>query len=385
MLAAFQARDARGGLAKRRAQAPLPITLPIGVPKRRPVACDLPEVATGVAEAGLDPGLSRGACQLEIRQDPLLRHALPAFIDRGKQGMGFVFIGHDIQRDLPPAAAQVKHNTLAEARMELLHLAFQRAGGRPDEGIEGGLIEGFGFRAIPFSRPRGEQHGFGFAVPAHLNEPAVALQVADDGSRPDALAPLPAISEAGRGSFGSEDRGPPGQGRASRRRAADGNGTQLQRQLRRWRIRQRCTPAGRPWSTPRGRGVEDKIETHLLVHGLCVTIATRPAGGADSAGSGESHVAPRRLSLQAENLAHLWPHLKATVQNNSLKFKPGDTAARPRRRRKVVGVAPSRASSWLGKDHHGYRHDQHRDDGERQLKPFRGASGDDLHGAAIET
>ena len=214
------------------------------------------------------------------------------------------------------------------------------AGGRPDEGIEDCLIEGSGFRAVPFSRPRGQQHGLGFAVPAHLNKPAVALQVADDGSRPDALAPLPTISEAGRGSFGSEDRGPPGQGRASHRRAADSSGTQLQWQLRRWGIRQRCTPPGCPWSTPRGRGVKDKIETHLLVHGLCVTVAARPAGSADSAGSGESHAAPRRWSLQAENLTPRQPHLTITVQNNSLKFKPEDIAARPRSRRKVVACVP---------------------------------------------
>jgi hypothetical protein len=36
------------------------------------------------------------------------------------------------------------------------------------------------------------------------------------------------------------------------------------------------------------------------------------------------------------------------------------------------------------KDHHGYQHDQHRDDGERQLEPFRGAAGDGVHGAAID-
>ncbi len=264
----------------RSAQAPL--SMP--VPRRRPAACDLPELATGVAEAGLDPGLSRGACQLEIRQDLLLRHALAAVVNRGKQGMGFVFIGHDIQRDLPPAAIQIQRNTLAEARMKLLRLARQRAGGRPDEGIEGGLIKGFGFRGIPFSGPRGQQHGLGFAVPAHLDEPAVVIQVADDGSCPDALAPLSAISEAGRGGLGTEDRGPPGQGRAGRRPPVGSKGTQLQWQLRRRRMRQRCTPTGHPWSTPRGRCVEGEIETHLLVHGLCVTVAARPACGADSAG-----------------------------------------------------------------------------------------------------
>ena len=88
---------------------------------------------------------------------------------------------------------------------------------------------------------------------------------------------LLAISEAGRAGFGAEDRGPLRGRRASRHRSVGRDEGQLQGQLHGRGVQRHAAPAGCPPSARGGRRIEGEFETHLLVHGFCVTVATSPA------------------------------------------------------------------------------------------------------------